>query len=246
MRVKENPDKTWVFFEEQEIKYKHFDNLSNRLADGLSKLGITKGDKVGIFMRNCPEYLYTWFALGKMGAIMVPLNYALKEEETNYILSHSEARAIITTLPYIDIGLDVRNNLRMLENIINISDEPIPDTISFTKLIEDSPSSRPQFEEVVEDDIAVGMQRLQESEKPVFEAVLQGLSLQQIRVLKTLAREPTGKPLASDYIGRHRLGSTTGIRHSLKHLEILDLVEKHENGIWQVVDPIMARYLAKS
>jgi len=100
--------------------------------------------------------------------------------------------------------------------------------------------------EVVEDDIAVGMQRLQESEKPVFEAVLQGLSLQQIRVLKTLAREPTGKPLASDYIGRHRLGSTTGIRHSLKHLEILDLVEKHENGIWQVVDPIMARYLAKS
>lgn len=98
--------------------------------------------------------------------------------------------------------------------------------------------------EVAEEDIAAGMQRLQESERPVFEAVLQGLSLQQIRVLKTLAREPTGKPLASSYVGRYRLGSTTGIRHSLKQLESLDLVEKQGNGIWQVVDPIMARYLA--
>jgi len=100
--------------------------------------------------------------------------------------------------------------------------------------------------EVVEDDIAAGMQRLQESERPVFEAVLQGLSLQQIRVLKTLAREPTGKPLASDYVGRYRLGSTTGVRHSLKHLESLDLIEKQNNSIWQIVDPIMTQYLAKS
>ena len=96
---------------------------------------------------------------------------------------------------------------------------------------------------VVGDDIAAGMRRLLESERPVFEAVLQGLSLQQIRVLKTIAREPVDKPLANDYLGRNRLGSPTGVRHSLKHLEVLDLVEKSNNHIWQIVDPLMARYL---
>jgi len=39
------------------------------------------------------------------------------------------------------------------------------------------------------------------------------------------------------------LGSPTGVRHSLKHLENLDLVEKQDNGMWRVVDPIMTRYL---
>ena len=100
--------------------------------------------------------------------------------------------------------------------------------------------------EVVADDIAAGMRRLQESERPVFEAVLQGLSLQQIRVLKTIAREPVKKPLGNDYLGRNRLGSPTGVRHSLKHLENLDLVEKQNNGMWCVVDPILARYLIGS
>jgi len=97
--------------------------------------------------------------------------------------------------------------------------------------------------EISANDIAAGMRRLQESERPVFEAVLQGLSLQQIRVLKTIAREPVKKPLGNDYLGRNRLGSPTGVSHSLKHLENLDLVEKQDNGMWRVVDPIMTRYL---
>jgi len=99
---------------------------------------------------------------------------------------------------------------------------------------------------IAEDSIISGMKRLQEAEKPVFEAVLQGLSLQQIRVLKTIAREPVEKPLGNNYLGRHRLGSQTGVRHSLKHLDTLDLIEKSDNGIWQLVDPIMAKYLAGS
>ena len=101
-------------------------------------------------------------------------------------------------------------------------------------------------EEIAEDSIISGMKRLQESERPVFEAVLQGLSLQQIRVLKTIAREPVEKPLGNNYLGRHRLGSPTGVRHSLKYLDTLDLIEKSDNGRWQVVDPIMAKYLAGS
>lgn len=152
-RLRENPTRTWLFFEDQEIAYKDFDDTVNRLANGLSKLGIKKGERVGIFMRNCPEYLYSWFVLGKIGAIMVPLNYALKGEETNYILGHSEAKAIITTPPYLDIVLGVKEDCKVLENIINVSDEATPDTVLFSKLIEDSPASPPPVK-VTEDDIS--------------------------------------------------------------------------------------------
>ena len=98
-------------------------------------------------------------------------------------------------------------------------------------------------ETVKANDIPTAMARLILSEKPVFEAILQGLSLQQKLVLRTIAVEPTGTPLAHAYIARHRLGSTGGVQHSLKQLTLLDLIEKEEE--WRVVDPVFATFLKK-
>ena len=98
-------------------------------------------------------------------------------------------------------------------------------------------------ETVTSDDITAAMAGVLLSEKPVFEAILQGLSLQQKLVLRTIAVEPTATPLAHAYIGRHRLGSTGGVQHSLKQLTLLDLIEKEKE--WQVVDPLFATFLKK-
>ncbi len=92
-----------------------------------------------------------------------------------------------------------------------------------------------------EADVRKAMERVILSEKPVFEAVMQGLSLQQKLVLRTIALEPTGTPLSHTYIGKHRLGSAGGVQYSLKQLARLDLVEK-EKG-WRVVDPVFAMFL---
>jgi acyl-CoA synthetase (AMP-forming)/AMP-acid ligase II len=91
----ENPDKTYLYFEDQEITYNEFNNTINRVSNGLLELGVKKGDKICIMMRNCPEFLYTWFAINKIGAVMVPINTALKEGEIRYILNHSEAKSIV-------------------------------------------------------------------------------------------------------------------------------------------------------
>jgi hypothetical protein len=89
-----------------------------------------------------------------------------------------------------------------------------------------------------------GMERLILSEKPVFEAILQGLSPHQRLLLRALAKEPTPKLLASGYIQRHGLGSVGGVQHSSRQLEELDLIEKHERtGVWRPVDPILASWL---
>ena len=99
-------------------------------------------------------------------------------------------------------------------------------------------------ETVTEETIQAGLQKLIVSEKPVFEAILQGLSPHQRLLLKALALEPAEKILAGSYIQRHGLGSTGGVQHSTKKLEDLDLIERRsDSDRWQLVDPVLAMWL---
>ena len=97
---------------------------------------------------------------------------------------------------------------------------------------------------VTEETINIGLERLILSEKPVYDAIFQGLSSHQRLLLKALAKETTSKLLASGYIQKHGLGSVGGIQHSSKQLEELDLIEKdEETGRWHLVDPIFSIWL---
>lgn len=99
---------------------------------------------------------------------------------------------------------------------------------------------------VTEDAISQGIEKLIQSEKPVFEAIVQGLPPHQRLLLQALAKEPTQKLLASDYIRNHRLRSVGGVQHSARHVEDLDLIEKDEEiGFWRLVDPVFAMWLRK-
>lgn len=94
---------------------------------------------------------------------------------------------------------------------------------------------------VTEQAIAAGFGKLLASERPVFEAIIQGLSLHQRLLLRAIAMEPTDKPLAGAYLQRHRLSSVGGVQHSLKQLAELDLIEKPDR--WRVVDPLFTCWI---
>jgi hypothetical protein len=99
---------------------------------------------------------------------------------------------------------------------------------------------------VTADAIQEGLQKLVASEKPVFEAILQGLSPHQRLLLKALAREPARKILSSAYIQRHGLGSAGGVQHSTRQLEDLDLIAKQEvTKNWELVDPVLALWVIR-
>lgn len=57
----------------------------NRTANLFYTLGIRKGDKVALHLDNCPEFIFCWFGLAKIGAIMVPINARLLCEESAWI-----------------------------------------------------------------------------------------------------------------------------------------------------------------
>ena len=83
-----------------------------------------------------------------------------------------------------------------------------------------------------------------ESERIVFESILQGITTKQITLLSALAGEPTAKLYSASYMSQHNLGSTGGIQQSLDSLSKKDLIEKnHETGVWTVVDPLFKNWL---
>jgi len=69
--------------------YAEFDRISERLAAGLAQQGIAKGTCVAILARNSHAFAAMRFALARLGAILVPINFMLKAEEVAYILRHA-------------------------------------------------------------------------------------------------------------------------------------------------------------
>ncbi len=81
-------DTRWTFAE--------FDGICDRVAAGLGGLGIGKGDRVAVLARNSHGFAALRFALARIGAVLVPINFMLKADEVAFILRHSGARVLAT------------------------------------------------------------------------------------------------------------------------------------------------------
>ncbi len=132
------PDKTYLYFNDLEISYREFDRNINRVANVLLKMGVRKGDRFCIMMRNCPEYFYTWFGLNKIGAIMVPINAEFREKEAHYIIDHSEARAVLASTETLPVIHNIRKSHNIPEQVICLSRLEGDDILSFQELYEAS------------------------------------------------------------------------------------------------------------
>lgn len=89
------PHKPAVIFREQTITFAQLKDSVFCLASSLGRLGIKKGDTVGIYLPNCPEYIFSYLAIWLCGATAVPLDFMLTEDELISCLSHCQARAFI-------------------------------------------------------------------------------------------------------------------------------------------------------
>ena len=90
------PDKTALIFEEQTFTYCELDEMSNRLANGLLGLGISRGDRVALLLPNIPQFVIAYLSIQKMGAMLVSVNPAFKSGEIKIILEDSGATAVVT------------------------------------------------------------------------------------------------------------------------------------------------------
>ena len=90
-----SPDRAVTVFEGETITYGRMAERAAALAGGLAHRGVERGDVVALLAYNCPELLEAIFAVNRLGAIAMPINWRLAAPEVRYILEHAQARAIV-------------------------------------------------------------------------------------------------------------------------------------------------------
>lgn len=94
--AKQFPLRPAVTWGDRTLTYEQLDTRTNALAHGLAQLGVARGDRVAVLMRNRPELLETMFACFKAGFCLVPLNSRFTPEEVAYHVADSGAVAVVT------------------------------------------------------------------------------------------------------------------------------------------------------
>ena len=117
-RAKKYKKRAALFFGGKEINYDHLNENVNKLANGLKSLGIAKGDRVAIMLPNIPEFVYSFFAIQKMGAVAVPFNTMYKGREVTHILNDSGSKAIIALTNFGGLLNEIKPDVPALEHII--------------------------------------------------------------------------------------------------------------------------------
>jgi long-chain acyl-CoA synthetase len=115
--VKKFPDREGFISADSRMTYREFDRIVNRIAAGLEKHGVRRGDHVAVLLGIQLEFPLTFFALMKLGAIVVPLNTRFKGEELAYEISDSESKLLIVDEEYWPFIKSVRDQLTTVERI---------------------------------------------------------------------------------------------------------------------------------
>ena len=104
-QVEIDPEREFIIYPDRNLRftYKDFDERVNMLAKGLLTLGIGKGDHVGIWAKNVPDWLTFMFATAKIGAVLVTVNTAYKGHELEYVLKQSDMKTLAIIDGYQDV-----------------------------------------------------------------------------------------------------------------------------------------------
>ena len=98
--------------------YKKIREEMNRIGLGLLTLGVRKGDRVCIYLDSSPEYLISYFAIWRIGAVAVPTNIVYRGEELLHVINNAGACAVITDGNGVDVIAGIRNSAPTLSHII--------------------------------------------------------------------------------------------------------------------------------
>ena len=147
------PDRDCMVFEGKKWTYAQTNERVNRLANALVKLGVEKGDRIGILQVNCHQYIESYYAAAKLGAIFVPLNFRAKADEIAYMATNAEAKILFVGSRYLDLINPILPQLTMVKECISIDSK---EGLYYEDLIQ-SASSEEFYCEIGDEDITILM-----------------------------------------------------------------------------------------
>ena len=172
------PNKLAVVCGDTSWTYAEFDRIGARVAAGLAERGVTKGTRVAVLARNSHAFVAMRFALARLGAVLVPINFMLKAEEVAYILRHAGATMLAT-----DSGLAA------LARAAIVIDTAVRDLI----WLPSEQASEPQAD-------MIGFDTLAACESAAPDIELSGVDLAQIVYTSGTESSPKGAMLTHDAV----------------------------------------------
>ena len=137
----------------REISWMDFDRRANRFAHLLLANGVRKGDKVGVLLMNCLEWLPIYFGILKAGALAVPLNYRYTAEEIQYCLHLADCTLLVFGNEFVERVFEVKDCMPKLKKLYYVG-ASCPDWAESYYQFMSYCSSRKPPVEITEDDFA--------------------------------------------------------------------------------------------
>jgi long-chain acyl-CoA synthetase len=154
LNTRRHPDKPALIFEDRTYTYAEFNSKVNRMAHGLMDLGIKKGEKVALMLTNTDFFPISYYALAKIGAVIVPMNFRLVAGEVNYILEQSESVAVITDEAFDNLIEEAKSEVSAIRHVISAPAAKVDGHLAFDDVLSEN-ENEPEVEIFPEDDLHI-------------------------------------------------------------------------------------------
>ena len=91
-----HPTRPLILTDDVTLSYADIVERSERIAKGLRRLGVRAGDRVALVLANVPEFAPLAFAIWRLGAAAIPVNYLFRAKELAYVIGQSDCRLVVT------------------------------------------------------------------------------------------------------------------------------------------------------
>jgi len=152
-----HPGREAIVFQNTRLTFRDLDGLANALAHALRGLGVGRGDRVALVMTNRPEYVVSFFALARLGAVPSPMNPSYREREVAYQLADTEAVAVIVQHDLAPLVHAVRSEVPHLKHVVVVGPGTAaePDALRLADLLVAAPTTPPPALALHWDDLLV-------------------------------------------------------------------------------------------
>jgi long-chain acyl-CoA synthetase len=134
---------------EKKFSYAELNHRVNRLANGLIRSGLEKGNKVAVMANNCHEFVEAYFAIAKAGLTVIPVSARLSPEEMSYIIDHSDSSFLIYQEAF-QKGMDgIRKHIPQVKHFLCIRKGPQGGRDDYESFLQNFSEDEPKTQDVL-------------------------------------------------------------------------------------------------
>ena len=250
--AKRIPQKTAVIFKDEEITFSQLELMATRLANKLRSCKVGSGDHVAIILPNSSQWVVSYFAVMKLGAVAVPLDFRLKGEEIVPILTDASIKGVIASDLYPEVT--VFSQVESISSVIITGEKGTGSFSRYEDVVGDEALSSAVEVEITDEEEALYLYTSGTTGKPkgvvltfsnldLFpEGMHEVLGTREEDILGCLLpmSHISGPIMCNEFVLR---GSTLFIFDQLRPDKILSAVEKHQVTYFHSVPPIFEAIL---